>query len=747
MPSRNVYNLGSLRGFGSSTRIYNFCRQTSPAPWTCIDQFTENAPQPPPPIPEPGKMKTVFLLELTAGAVQPTDTTFKNTLNYYWNTYSQEFINCPIVDTQGSLEKNLELLETYYNKGYRYFGGFTSSNILTGVLNWFNFHSDAIGMTIFGVSSTLTIPKNIYRFLPNNAYRIKYIPNLTTAPNVYYIYQSGLIVGDDIKNLLINIPISSLYVLSVNSSDLTVSNINTFLSSSSSNDDILITLLSSIRSEYINLYSEGLNFRGKQYDITANQLPIIPVGTASSVLLDKYNTITFDGANTSVLWRNGYLTLGASNYNISSLNILHLLNQFANNLIVDNINSYYGILQFDPVTKDILYPSVLLQQYNGSEFVSTNLFLKDPILGTYSAVFTKPAPIISNIPTPSYTPYGKPIALLELTNYSNNIDTIYNDSLYYYWYKNQNFPKFPIIDTGSSIPNTLTLLDTYYSQGYRIFLGFSRSTVLTDVISWFNSHPDAVGISLWSTAISLNNVSRNIYRTTPSDNTIVDAVIPYLPIDTIGNVYYIYTGGELATEDVLIQLQSISTINVIPYPVGTGYNPLTVSDLQTFFTGATSNDVVVLYLLDEQPYFDLYDEPSPLTFPGKQYDIINTQLPLINGAAQNELNNKLYYIQNTYPNTGLLWRENADYLTVKAGGDLTSSTGLANALTMIDYFQKGKNIGLLGSYSAVLQFNQYKDIEYPSFLFRLYQSATNTFVQNSISFDDPLLGSFQANFV
>jgi hypothetical protein len=66
---------------------------------------------------------------------------------------------------------------------------------------------------------------------------------------------------------------------------------------------------------------------------------------------------------------------------------------------------------------------------------------------------------------------------------------------------------------------------------------------------------------------------------------------------------------------------------------------------------------------------------------------------------------------------------------------------------MIDYFQKGKNIGLLGSYSAVLQFNQYKDIEFPSFLFRLYKSATNTFVQNSISFDDPLLGSFQADFI
>lgn len=729
-------------------RVYNFCARTQPNNilGCCLGDVQQSSPIP---IPDPGKMKTVFLLELTAGAVQPTDTTFKNTLNYYWNTYPQEFTRCPIVDTQGSLEKNLELLETYYNKGYRYFGGFTSSNILTGVLNWFNFHSDAIGMTIFGVSSTLTIPKNIYRFLPNNTYRIKYIPNLTTAPNVYYIYQSGLLVGDDIKNLLINIPISSLYVLSANSSDLTVSNINTFLSASSSNDDILITLLSSIRSEYINLYSEGLNFRGQQYDITANQLPIIPVGTASSVLLDKYNAITFDGVNTSVLWRNGYLALGASNYNISSLNILHLLNQYANNLIVDNINSYYGILQFDPVTKDILYPSVLLQKYNGTEFINNNLYIENPLLGSFRATFTNPPPKLSFIPTPSYQPYGKAIALFELSINPNPVDPIYRDSLYYFWYKNNSFPKFPIIDTEGDINKTINLLDTYYNQGYRIFLGFSRSSVLTAVVSWFNAHPLAVGISLWSSAISLKNVSRNIYRTIPSDDAIVNAVLPYLPNKTVGNVFYIYTKDELSPEETLIILESQSDLNIIPYAVDPNI-PLTVSDLQTFFddNNASDKDVVVLELFDDESYFDLYS--NGLNFLGNQYDIINSNLPSINGTTgQEKLNDKLFYIKNQYSNTSLLFRENADYLTTRSGGDTyITSAGLSNALSMIDYFQKGKNVGLLGSFSAILQFNTFKDIQYPSFLFRVYKMLPiNNFVPNYISFNDPLLGSFEADFV
>lgn len=362
-------------------------------------------------------------------------------------------------------------------------------------------------------------------------------------------------------------------------------------------------------------------------------------------------------------------------------------------------------------------------------------------------------PILKNtssvIPTPPYKPYGKAIALLELTNYSNNIDTIYNESLYYYWYNNQYFPKFPIIDTGSSITNTLSLLETYYSQGYRIFLGFSRSSVVSAVIGWFNSHPDAVGISLWSTATSLNAISRNIYRIIPTDDAIINAVLPSLPIKGTGNVFYIYTDGEVATGDVLNILTNDPSLNVFSYAINKDESNLTVTKLRKFFTEnkAGPNDVTVLYIFDEQKYFDLFAVPNPLTFPGKQYDIINTQLPVINGDAQEELNNKLYYIQTTYPNTGLLWRDNTDYLTDKADGTITTSGGLCNALAMIDYFQKGKNIGLLGSYSAVLQFNDFKDIMFPSFLFRLYRKVPNSFVKAFIAFEDPLLGPFQATFI
>ena len=696
--------------------------------------------------PKPGKMKTVFLLELTEGLVSSTDITFKKTLNYFWDTYPQEFLRCPILDTQGLLEKNLKLLDEYYNLGFRYFVGFTSSNILTGVLSWFNFHSDATGFTDFGNANSLSIPKNIYRIKPSNNYKIKGILEkinnaIDAGGNIYYVYQDGLLVCNEILIELSNIvPSQQFFSYPATNQNLTVELFNEFIIDNPSNS-IIIIFLNISRNIYINLYESNILFNQQQYDINGNQQPFIPPGTISNKFKDTYNVSYFRGVNSSILWRNGYLALGQTNYDPDSLNILNLLNQFSNNNLINNINSHYGILQFDPVTKDILYPNILLQQYNGSTFVNKNLFIVDPILGTYNAIFTNPAPIITNIPTPSYKPYGKPIALLELTNYSNNIDTIYQQSLYFYWYNNPGFKPFPIIDTKSSIPYTLELLNKYYDEGYRIFLGFSRSSVLITTLQWFDEHPDAVGISVWSAAIGLR-IKKNIYRMDPSDNYIVESITPEL--EKARTVYYIYTGYELAALNVLKILQENSKINLKTYAIEKDNINLTVSDLTNFFVGSNEDDVTLLYIFDEQPYFNLYNENPPLNFPGKQYDIINGGTPKIYGTGQDILNNKLYYIQSISPNTSILWRENANYLTKKYD-TVTTSSGLCNALNMINYLLQGKSVELLGSYSGVLQFDPItKDILYPSYLKRLYEKKVNNFVNNSIIFDDPLLGKFEA---
>ena len=54
MPIRGAYNLGTTRGYGSSTRMFNYCRQTTPQQWNCINQFITIAPIPTPtPTPTP----------------------------------------------------------------------------------------------------------------------------------------------------------------------------------------------------------------------------------------------------------------------------------------------------------------------------------------------------------------------------------------------------------------------------------------------------------------------------------------------------------------------------------------------------------------------------------------------------------------------------------------------------------------------------------------------------------------------
>ena len=690
--------------------------------------------------------KTIALLELTGG-FSSNDITVKNTFHFYWNNYPFEFLRFQIVDTGGSIEKTLSLLEKYYNLGFRYFVGFSLSTVVTEVLEWFNMHSDAIGISPTSTAPDLSIPKQIYRVTANDTYILEAVyPKLYESETVYYIYSANQVATLNVLNILQNNPnIKNLVIYAVDDNNLTLDNMKTFLENSTDKDSILLYLLF-YRENYINFYSEGLTSPSQQYDITGDIIPSIPESSANE-LTNKYNVVLFKGTQTSYIWRHGYEILGQNNYSIVSLSILQLLNYLTSNNYVDNINSHFSILQFDPVSRDLIYPTFLIETFVLDSFKNTFLTVDNPILGKFIANLqntNQANSIPHNENENKNKKYNKAIALFELTNSTNNFDFIYKESLLFYWYNNTSFPRFPIIDTTSNIDYTLLLLDKYYSEGYRIFLGFSRSTVLVAVFEWFNNHPDAIGISLFSTAIELN-VKKNIYRLEYTDNYIVESINTYL--EEAQTVYYIYTSYEIASLNVLQILSENPNINLKSYAIAQDNSNLTVQDLQAFFEGATINDVTVLYIFNEQQYFDLYNQSPALTFPGNQYDILNTYEPLINGQAQNELNNKLFYIQSISPNTSVLWRKNAEYLTEKYQSQL-NSTGVCNSLTMIDYLLNNKPVDILASYSGVLEFNPVsKDILYPSFLNSVYKKDVNKFVKQLISFDDPLLGLFEAEFV
>ncbi len=336
--------------------------------------------------------RTIALLELTGGLIV-NDIIVKDTLNFYWKKYPSEFKSFPIIDTKGDSNETIKLLDYYYNIGYRYFYGFSRSSIVEQVLEWFNNHPDAIGFSSTSFTPELAIPKKIFRMSPVFTEYFKSIQiQLKNANAVFFLYTLGESGPESekvyLESLLAEGEINALYTFGVTPENLTVENINNFFQSNniSSNDIVLFNIFD--RGSYINLYNNGLTCPAQQYDIVSFQ-PAIIKGEAANQLKDKYNAILFAGTNSSILWRDGYYSLGVDKYSVVTLNVLNILNTLVLKENVENINSHSGILQFDPVTRDIIYPSFLVEKFNGINYDTIYLYVEDPLLGNYIANIEK----------------------------------------------------------------------------------------------------------------------------------------------------------------------------------------------------------------------------------------------------------------------------------------------------------------------------------------------------------------------
>ena len=298
------------------------------------------------------------------------------------------------------------------------------------------------------------------------------------------------------------------------------------------------------------------------------------------------------------------------------------------------------------------------------------------------------------------------------------------NSLYFLWYEDTSFPKFPIIETNGTIENNLELLNKYYDEGYRIFLGFSRSTILAGVLPWFLEHPDVIGISLSSGALSLA-IPKNVYR-------LINPLTNFSPALNIisknsQNVYYIYDNNELITRDTLKFLENDPSVKdkLKSYPIidESSYN---VPDLSAFLSGSTSNDIILLAIYDSDLYSNLYNEG--LFFDGNQYTIIGNNLDIYNfiEPCASILNRKYFEVNNIFTNNSLFYRENSKY----------TNFDTLNALKMIEYFLTNKNIDTLASYDGTLEFDIFKDLKYSSYLFNQYIKELISFKKYSIIFEE-----------
>ncbi len=334
-----------------------------------------------------------------------------------------------------------------------------------------------------------------------------------------------------------------------------------------------------------------------------------------------------------------------------------------------------------------------------------------------------PSPILEN----------KAIALIEPENL--NIDKDILDGLYFAWYQDNSLPKFPVIKTDGTIQNNLDLLNKYYNKDYRYFLGFSRSTIVNGVLQWFIEHPDTIGISLTSSAISLT-IPKNIYRLiTPQSDTLnaLNKVSENADI-----IYYIYNVDEVISQDFkfLLENNPITKDKLKLYPIinDSSYN---VTDLSNFLSDSSLNSVIYLGIYQPDLYSNLYNEG--LLFEGNQYSVLGPGLDVYSFVepCASILNKKYFETNKIYTNTSLFYRETSNY----------TATNLLNALKMIEYFLLNNNINNLASYDGTLEFDLNKDLKYYSILIDQYVKEIGDYKNVSIVFDDPLLGKFEAIFI
>lgn len=335
-------------------------------------------------------LKTAGLLELT-GAFSSDDIATKKTFEYYWNNkckYSLPFNKFPIYNTEGSIKRNLELLECLYNKcGYRIFVGFSRSSILVEVLDWFKKHPDATGISLTSTALNLAVSKNIYRLTPiNKGVQVNLEENIKTNPSlsIYFIYEEGDFFSSDyLASFKKNPEINKRLIVCSFKERITTTELNKCLVNSKKTDFIIN---GTINYGFLEVFdTPGYTVPPYIYDSIGSKHPDFTL-TQSQNLSGKYSYFSYKGVNTAFLWRKGLEDLTNKNFAPQGFDALQVQTQLSIKQNPNYLEGAAGVLQFDPVTKDRKFFSVLREDFTDkNEWRLNSLIFDDPLLGNFIA--------------------------------------------------------------------------------------------------------------------------------------------------------------------------------------------------------------------------------------------------------------------------------------------------------------------------------------------------------------------------
>jgi hypothetical protein len=343
------------------------------------------------------KLKTIALLELT-GSYSIIDNALAKTFKYYWNKKkypSLPFKPFPIANTGGLIDKNIELLDKYYAKGFRLFVGFSRSQILGGVLSWFNNHPDAIGISTRSISSFLAIKKNIYRINIDTKIGLKQqlLENIKQNPflSIYCVYIKDDSYSQDVYNYFKNVPIIKERLIGCEFINNPIrEELDKYLVNSTKSD-FLINGMSNI--QLLSLFNEPNSpILPYTYDFYGGILPEMTNIQADN-LKGNYTFFLYRGINTSLLWRKGLEDLTNENFSVTGFDTLQVQNYLSMKKSPDLLEGAAGVLQFNPVTKDRKYINLTRYDFTKEkQYILDSIIFDDPLLGNFVSFKILPTP-------------------------------------------------------------------------------------------------------------------------------------------------------------------------------------------------------------------------------------------------------------------------------------------------------------------------------------------------------------------
>jgi len=334
-------------------------------------------------------LKTAGLLELT-GPFSQEDNALKETFNYYWQNslkFGLPFRKFPIYNTNGEISTNLKYLDELYQKGYRIFVGFSRSTIIAGVLEWFNTHPDAVGISATSTAYSLVIKKNIYRMSPiDKGIQVNLESDIAKNPslNVYFMYQKDDFFSTDyLKSFQANPIIGPRLIVCTFVDKITPELLNTYLLNSKKSD-FIVNGLPDI--DFLSVFNTP-NYQVNPYiyDGIGSSRPELTIIQEEN-LRGNYSYFSYQGINTAYLWRVGLFDLGKTSFAPQGFDILQVQTQLVRKYNPDYLEGAQGILQFDPVTKDRIYYSVTREDFaNNKTWQLNTLIFDDPFYGQFIA--------------------------------------------------------------------------------------------------------------------------------------------------------------------------------------------------------------------------------------------------------------------------------------------------------------------------------------------------------------------------